>query len=92
MQHIINAGLLTELQEYLNSAKSNQSFEIFCVQIVGNLAVHQDYTEKIVGCYSLCQWLVRTMGATRDQELRHEIGITLRNLAFHRNANITGSV
>jgi hypothetical protein len=74
----------------LGLPKNNSSFEIFGVQILGNLALHSEYAEKIAGHYSLCQWITKTVSGTKDPELRNELIIAIRNMTFHKNENVTG--
>ncbi|KAJ3276059.1 Importin alpha subunit (Karyopherin alpha subunit) (Serine-rich RNA polymerase I suppressor protein) [Terramyces sp. JEL0728] len=95
LQYIVKAGVIHELEKYLINSSLigiNQTFDLFAVQILGNLAVHKTHAETVVGHNSLCTWMIRNFSGNRDLELRNEILITLRNLVFHRDPEIAKSL
>ena len=84
----MNAGLLGQLQEFLVERDSRHSFEIFAVQIIGNLCSHSEYALRVVEHAHISQWLVAYLNAAELKELRSEICISLRNMLFHQNATV----
>ena len=79
----MDAGLISELEEYL--LKSRNSFEIFAIQILGNLSSRCEYADLVSQRPGLCQWILSRLGqADLSRELKYEVGICVRNLLFHR--------
>jgi hypothetical protein len=93
IQYIVNAGVINELQELLignQNASSKQSLDVFGVQILGNLFIHERYAQLIPSYYSLCQWLVKTLSITRENELKTEVAITIRNILYQKIPIVSG--
>lgn len=86
----MNAGLISQLEEYLTVNSSRHSFEIFAVQILGNLASQREYSIQISRHLPICRWLSAQLNSAESKELRNEILICLRNLLFHQDQQVTG--
>ena len=66
------------------------SYEIFAIQILGNLAIQDlSYATHISNFKSLMNYLINQFNDSRNVDERNEICITLRNLVYHRDTDIT---
>ena len=77
------------MELYLTEIAKN-SYEIFAIQILGNMAI-QDivYARHMSNCKCLMDYLINQFNESRNIEERNEICITLRNIVYHRDAEIT---
>ncbi|KAJ2999418.1 hypothetical protein HDV02_003036 [Globomyces sp. JEL0801] len=93
--YIVNANVLPVLEYYLRCdgrLGSRGSYELFAIQILGNLASQEIYAVEISQYESLTKWLVENLEKSKDQECRNELCITIRNMLYHRNLSVSGVV
>ncbi|KAI8902678.1 armadillo-type protein [Globomyces pollinis-pini] len=93
LQYIVNANVLPVLEYYLRCdgrLGSRGSYELFAIQILGNLASKEIYAVEISQYESLTKWLVENLEKSKDQECRNELCITIRNMLYHRNLSVSG--
>eukprot|EP00842_Homolaphlyctis_polyrhiza_P005250 jgi/Hompol1/5726/HPOL_004651-RA len=93
IQYILDAMLLRTLDYLLTDENLPQScrasLQVFIVQIVGNIASNRHFAAEVVDDRALIKRILAILDFSDHDALKVESCICIRNLLFHRDANIT---